>query len=115
MVQSLLSRGLTVFCMSSGDELLAVYGLEDSIRPDASTVVSELRRRGIAVSIVSGDDSGAVQLIAENLGISTDYVRSQCTPRQKQQYVKDIMESEGGVVLFCGDGTNDAVALPKRA
>lgn len=111
LVQSFLSRGLTVFCVSDGDELLAVFGLEDSLRPDASTVVSELRRRGIAVSIVSGDDSGAVNSVAAELGLSAAHVRSRCNPADKQQYIKDLIGRGDRVVLFCGDGTNDAVAL----
>lgn len=110
-VASLLSQGCTVFCVSLGEELLAVYGLDDFLRPDAHSVVSELQRRDIAVYIVSGDDDGAVQGIGRKLGIPASRVRSRCSPGDKQKYVKAIMDSKDRVVLFCGDGTNDAVAL----
>ncbi|KAI9822884.1 MAG: hypothetical protein M1832_002909 [Thelocarpon impressellum] len=110
-VKSLLSRGLTVFCAVHGDDLVALYGLEDTLRPDASAVVSELGRRGIAVSMVSGDDAGPVSSTAATLGLPAARVRSRCSPADKQRYVEDIMGREGEVVMFCGDGTNDAVAL----
>ncbi|ERF70780.1 P-type cation-transporting ATPase [Endocarpon pusillum Z07020] len=112
-VTSLLSQGLTVFCISLDGDLLSVYGLDDSLRPDAMSIVAELQRRDIAVSLVSGDDDGAVRKIGHQLGISPLQVRSRYSARDKQRYVKAIMDHKDGekVVLFCGDGTNDAVAL----
>ncbi|RHZ58279.1 hypothetical protein CDV55_105698 [Aspergillus turcosus] len=110
-VASLLSQGLTVFCVSLGEELLAVYGLDESLRHDAKAVVSELQKRDIAVSIISGDDDGAVLKIGRELGIPEAQVRSRCSPGDKQKYIKDIMDHKDKIVLFCGDGTNDAVAL----
>ncbi len=38
-------------------------------------------------------------------------MRSRCTPSDKQVYLKNLMTDEKKVVIFCGDGTNDAVAL----
>ncbi|MCJ1352326.1 MAG: hypothetical protein MMC33_002310 [Icmadophila ericetorum] len=112
LVRSLSQRGLTVFCVSGGDVLLAVYGLKNSLRPDAGLVISELKARGIGVSIISGDDSGAVQSIATDLGIDEKHVRSRCSPRQKQEYIKELINiKDKNVVMFCGDGTNDAIAL----
>jgi len=115
LVQSFLAKGLTVFCVMKEAELLAVFGLEDRLRSDAAFVVSELSRRGINVSIVSGDDSGAVQMIATQLGIAAPYIKSRCSSADKQQYIKDLMRDNRETVLFCGDGTNDAVALAEAS
>lgn len=115
LVQSFLAKGLTVFCVMKEAELLAVFGLEDRLRSDAAFVVSELSRRGINVSIVSGNDSGAVQMIAMQLGIAAPYIKSRCSPADKQQYIKDLMRDNKETVLFCGDGTNDAVALAEAS
>lgn len=111
VVQAFLSRNLTVFCVSRQGELLAAYGLADLLRPDAKIVISELTRRGISVSLVSGDDDGPVQSVASALGICPSNVKSKCNPSQKQQFVKDLMSAPGEIVLFCGDGTNDAPSL----
>jgi len=110
-VQDLLAKGLTVFCVATNDRVVAAFGLSDSLRPDSRAVITELQKRGIAVSIVSGDDGGAVEVVAGKLGIQSSYVRSRCTPGDKQEYLKKLMTDENKIVIFCGDGINDAVAL----
>jgi Cd2+-exporting ATPase len=110
-VRSLLNQGLTVFCLSRNSQLLAIFGLEDSLRPDAKAVISSLTTRGIAVSIVSGDDKTAVTTLASELGIPAHHVRAECSPKDKHEYVKAACANGKETVIFCGDGTNDAVAL----
>jgi Cd2+-exporting ATPase len=113
-VQFFLSKGLSVFCLSRDSSLLGVFGLTDDPTPDAISTVSELHRRGTAVSLVSGDNEDAIEVIATKLRIPSENVRSRCSPVDKQDYIKTRMRSGGGgseVVLFCGDGTNDVIAL----
>lgn len=114
-VQSLLSQGFTVFCVVINDDLHAIFGLGDSLRPDATFVVSSLVSRGITVSIVSGDDDEAVQTIATKLGIPLSNAKSRCSPTDKQKYLQDIIGESQDVVIFCGDGTNDAVPLAQAS
>lgn len=110
-VQDLLAKALTVFCVAVDDRLVAAYGLSDSLRSDSGAVITELEKRGIAVSIVSGDEAGAVEAVAQKLGVQPSHVRSRCSPGDKQEYLKQLMTDENKAVIFCGDGTNDAVAL----
>lgn len=114
-VRSLLSKDLTVLCATHGDQLIAVFGLQAPLREDASTVVTNLVKRGIAVSIMSGDEIGAVHKVATKLGISHELVRARCTPREKQQHVKRLMQAANNIVVFCGDGVNDAAALSQAS
>jgi Cd2+-exporting ATPase len=78
------------------------------LRLDASRTVAELQKRGIEVSIVSGDDEGPVSAVARQLNITS--VHSRCTPADKLQFVKELTDDRK-IVIFCGDGTNDAAAL----
>ncbi|KYG40859.1 hypothetical protein M433DRAFT_138467 [Acidomyces richmondensis BFW] len=110
-VQSLLRKGLTVFGVAIGEKPLAIFGLSDSIRSETKFVLAELQKRKIAVSVVSGDDAGATETVAVKLEIPLNNVRSRCTPADKQQYLKTIRAKNDGNIIFCGDGTNDAVAL----
>ena len=114
-VQTLLARDLTVLCATQEDRLVAVFGLEATLRDDASNVVTSLVERGISVSILSGDEVGAVEKVATDLGISQKAVRAKCTPREKQQFVKELMDTKNNTVLFCGDGVNDAAALSQAS
>lgn len=88
---------------------MALFGLEDALRPDTASTVTELLSRGIDVSIVSGDDEGPVAALARQLNV-TKY-KSRCTPADKQQFMLDINPHGKATTVFCGDGTNDAVAL----
>jgi Cu2+-exporting ATPase len=115
---SILSQGYTVFCFTINNSVAAVFGLEDSLRPDALHTVTKLRERGISIHVISGDDDSAVRSVATQLGISDTNIRSRCTPADKQVYIQGLLaapvsnkKSKEPVVMFCGDGTNDAVAL----
>jgi Cu2+-exporting ATPase len=121
VVQSILSEGHTAFCFTVDGSVAAIFGLEDAIRPDAASTVNTLVDCGVSVHIVSGDDDGAVRSVAARLNIAESNVRSRCTPADKQTYVQALLKSVPSpshgkksaepVVIFCGDGTNDAVAL----
>ncbi|KUJ11796.1 heavy metal translocatin [Mollisia scopiformis] len=114
-VQFLAGAGYTLFCITLDSKLYAVFGLSDTVRPEATATVAKLRQRGIQLSLLSGDDIGPVQQIAAEVGINSDEVRSRCSPSDKQQYIQSLLRLSVGktksTVVFVGDGTNDAVAL----
>ncbi|KAJ3961743.1 hypothetical protein N0V92_001562 [Colletotrichum tropicale] len=122
-VESFLSQGYTVFCFTVDSTLVALFALEDSVRPEAFATVSKLQASNVSVHILSGDDDGAVQAVASQLNIPEANVHSRCNPADKQEYIQNLLAtpstdvSRSGkkpkkpVVMFCGDGTNDAVAL----
>ncbi|KAI0731090.1 heavy metal translocatin [Earliella scabrosa] len=113
-VQPLLAQGLTTFCVVHGDHLIVAFGLSDTLRPEAHSVIQALTTRKIGVSILSGDHPSAVFATAASLGIPAERVRAGCLPADKQAYIKELA-AQGETVLFCGDGTNDAVALAQAA
>lgn len=138
-VVAVLRRNYTAFCLAVDGRLVGVFALTDSVRADAAAAVATLRRSfGATIHVVSGDDHGAVCTVAEELGILPEHVQSRCTPIDKQAYVRTLLEGgdvaadsekqtnlwnsmfmmmrtrkkdEKPVVIFCGDGTNDAAAL----
>ncbi|KAK0891344.1 hypothetical protein LTR91_024736 [Friedmanniomyces endolithicus] len=110
-VQALLGKGLTVFCVTINHDLVCIFGLSDRLRPETSLVLAELKRRKIAISIISGDDAGATEILAAQLEIPLSNVRSRCTPADKQSYLENLPRGKHDGTIFCGDGTNDAVAL----
>lgn len=123
-VQAMLLRGLTTFCFTIDDNLVAIFGLQDCLRDDAPLTIEKLQQRGISIHILSGDDNGAVQAIASQLNVPEANVRSRCSPKDKQTYIQGLITGSSSsaatdkqgkegkpVVMFVGDGTNDAVAL----
>lgn len=113
-VSTLSNQGLAIYCVANDAGLIAVFGLQTTLRKEAKAVIRELQARQINVHIVSGDGTKAVEAVASDLGIPATQVASKQSPEGKQNYIRRLKEA-GKVVLFCGDGTNDAVAVTEAA
>ena len=82
----------------------------DGLRPDAAATIKALRERGLTVEILSGDQAGAVQAVAERVGLTT--WRAGMLPQEKAEAI-DCLTAAGRKVLMVGDGLNDAAALAR--
>lgn len=100
----------TLLCVAVSGQTRAVFRLKDRIRLTAKLLIERLQGRGVRVHMLSGDSLGAVNSVAFSLSIPKDRVRNRLKPAGKQEYVQGLQE-DGKVVMFVGDGTNDAVAL----
>ncbi|OCK75758.1 heavy metal translocatin [Lepidopterella palustris CBS 459.81] len=100
----------TIVCVMIESSLRAIFRLQDHVREDSAKTIAHLTSRGITVCMLSGDTDGAVQDIAFALNIPKAFTKSRCSPTDKQKYINEI-QNLGGVVIFCGDCVNDAVAL----
>ncbi|OGU12108.1 MAG: copper-translocating P-type ATPase [Geobacteraceae bacterium GWC2_58_44] len=80
----------------------------DTIRPDAGPCVAELRRRGMACVLLSGDRFAAASAIADRVGM--EEVSAPRSPVQKVEAISAVMAA-GRTVAMIGDGINDAPAL----
>ena len=106
----LIEERMTLLCITLDDDILVTYGLKSHLREEAASVVEQMHRRRIRCHIVSGDGPKVVEDVAQTVGISRENTASCHMPNEKRKYVQDLMSS-GRTVLFCGDGTNDAVAV----
>jgi P-type Cu2+ transporter len=87
---------------------LARFELADAVRPDARAVVDHFRAAGKQIVLLSGDEQGVTQRIADELGIAHAYGAH--LPEQKLAYVQQLQRN-GAVVAMVGDGINDAAVL----
>ncbi len=86
----------------------ATVAISQKLRPDAVEVVQALRKRGVALHILSGDRADAVRPVAEALGISRWL--ADVKPAGKIAFI-EALKRQGHRVLMVGDGLNDAPAL----
>ncbi|KAL1388475.1 E1-E2 ATPase-domain-containing protein [Phyllosticta capitalensis] len=94
------------FGVTLDGSLVALFALTDVLRPEAPHVVSSLRKQGVAVHILSGDDARAVSRVAQILGIPASQALARCSPAGKQAYVARLQE-EGGSVAASGAPHHD--------
>jgi Cu+-exporting ATPase len=104
----LWNDGKTVIFLAVQEKAMGIIGLADILKPDAREVVKEIRRRGIEVVMVTGDNKRTAEAIGREAGI--DLVLAEVLPENKSQEVKKLQD-EGKVVAMVGDGINDAPAL----
>jgi P-type Cu2+ transporter len=102
--------GATPVYLAEESGWLALFLLEDEVRPEAAAVVSALASRGLRLHIASGDEPAAVRAVAEALGIAR--FRGAMKPRDKADFVERL-QREGRVVAMVGDGLNDAPVLAR--
>jgi heavy metal translocating P-type ATPase len=91
-------------------EALALWGLGDSLRPEAPAAVAALERMGIRCWLVSGDRLETCLAIAAQAGIPADRVVAGALPIEKAEKLAWIQQTIGPAAM-AGDGVNDAVAL----
>jgi Cu+-exporting ATPase len=87
---------------------LGLLAFGDTIKPTAAAAVARLHQLGIKTVMLTGDNRGAAEAVAKELGI--DEVRAEVLPGDKAAVVKELRDA-GAVVAFVGDGLNDGPAL----
>lgn len=92
-------------------EVVALFGVADTIKEGADRIIARIRNMGIKVVLLTGDNSKVADSIAKQVGI--DEVISDVLPTEKARIIDEVKERYGGVVAMVGDGVNDAPALAK--
>ena len=104
-----LAPGSSVVYLAIDGVLEGAVCLDDELRPEARSVLEQLRASGIKhIVMLTGDSETGAQAVAEQLGI--DEVHAQVLPEQKSMFVQRLRD-EGHVVCMVGDGINDSPAL----
>lgn len=105
---NLAAVGRTVILVARNGQIVGMLVLEDTLRPQASSVITQLKKLGIRTILVTGDNTVTAERIAGELGISE--VHAEVLPAQKVEIVKQL-QAQGFNVAFVGDGVNDGPAL----
>ena len=99
--------GRTVSYLAEGPRLLGLLGFGDAAKPGAAEAVAILRRRGLHVVLLTGDNQGAADAAGRALGIQD--VIAGALPADKAARIARLRER--GPVAMVGDGVNDAAAI----
>lgn len=110
-------EGKTIVFVAVDTQILALIALADTLKEHAQTVIANLKKNGIDVWMITGDNSQTAQAIAQQAGI--DHILADVLPADKAQKIKDLKKSNQQpptnnaqpTIAFVGDGINDAPAL----
>ena len=106
--KALEEKGNTVIYSAFDGSASGLIAIADAIRPSAKQAIEQLELLGIEVAMLTGDNQGTANIVAQELGIKTVFAEVQ--PGQKADKVKE-MQARGLRVGMVGDGINDAPAL----
>jgi Cu+-exporting ATPase len=106
--EDLRREGQTVMFLALDGRVCGLLGVSDPIKVTTPEAIRDLRRDGMRVLMVTGDNRTTAEAVARRLGIKE--VRAEVLPARKAEVVRTLQE-EGRVVAMAGDGVNDAPAL----
>jgi Cu+-exporting ATPase len=105
--EALRKAGETVMFVARDNRLAGLLAVADPLRESTQQAIEELKRDGIKVVMVTGDNRTTAAALAQKLGIEFE---AEVLPAQKAESVKR-MQAAGAFVAMAGDGVNDAPAL----
>ena len=101
-------QGKTPLFISIDGEAAGIIAVADTIRAESPAAIDALKREGLRVVMLTGDNQQTAQAIAMQAGI--DEVSAGLLPEGKLETIKRF-QSQGRIVAMAGDGINDAPAL----
>jgi Cu+-exporting ATPase len=106
---TLAAEGKTPIFAAVDGQAAGVVAVADEIKPEAGAAVAALRRLGLEVLMLTGDNRQTAATVAAQAGITR--VLAEVLPAEKAHEIKRLQETEGRTVGMVGDGINDAPAL----
>jgi len=101
------AEGKTPVLFAEGDKLLGIISVADTVKEDSHAAINQLRKMGIHVCMLTGDNEITANAIALHSGVNE--VIANVKPDGKQEVIRRLKEH--GSVMMVGDGINDAPAL----
>lgn len=109
-IEKLSEEGKTPLILANEKQILGVIGVADVVKPTSAKAIQELKKLGIQVIMLTGDNARTAKAIQKQLDIDT--VIAEVLPQDKEREISRLQE-EGRTVAMVGDGLNDAPALAR--
>lgn len=106
--EELAAQGKTVLYFAEDNKVAALIAVSDKLKDGAAQTISLLKKRGMRVAMLTGDNATCAKAVADSVGI--DEFVAEVMPEDKLKAVTNV-QSVGGCVAMVGDGINDSPAL----
>ena len=108
VLEKLEDEGKTAMIMAMDDNIQGVLAVADTVKEHSKKAIGELKRMGIEVWMMTGDNQRTAKAIANQVGI--EHVLAEVLPEHKAEEVNKLKD-QGKITAMVGDGINDAPAL----
>ncbi|PRT06683.1 copper-translocating P-type ATPase [Bacillus thuringiensis] len=107
-MEALEREGKTAMLIAIDKEYAGIVAVADTVKDTSKAAIVRLKKMGLDVVMITGDNTQTAQAIAKQVGI--DHVIAEVLPEGKAEEVKKL-QAQGKKVAMVGDGINDAPAL----
>ncbi|WP_417598596.1 heavy metal translocating P-type ATPase [Oceanospirillum sp.] len=107
-MQSLAEQGKTPVLLGLNGAVIGVLAIADPVKTDSNAAIARLKKQGVTVMMLTGDNRITAQAVANEVGI--DQVIAEVMPDHKADEIRKLQQ-QGLKVAMVGDGINDAPAL----
>ncbi|MBI5620754.1 heavy metal translocating P-type ATPase, partial [Candidatus Gottesmanbacteria bacterium] len=107
--QDWMNEGKTLAFVAISKKNVSLIAIADTIKTESKEMVDGLKRMGVTVWMITGDNEATARAIARQAGIEN--VMAGVLPQEKAEKIKELKNDKKSVVAFAGDGINDAPAL----
>ncbi|MBN2259102.1 MAG: cadmium-translocating P-type ATPase [Clostridiales bacterium] len=108
VAEKLYEKGMTIVYVMIDEKVIGALGISDTIKLISMSAINKMKKMGLEIIMLTGDNKKSAQYIADNAGI--DHVISEVLPDGKAAVI-DNLRKDNKIVAMVGDGINDAPSL----
>lgn len=112
LAEQFATEGKTPLFFAKNGELVGIIAVADEVKETSAEAIAALRKLGVDVRMLTGDNRVTAEAIARRVGLSSEQVIADVLPADKERHVRELQDA-GGKVAMVGDGINDSPALAR--
>lgn len=112
LAEQFAAEGKTPLFFAKNGELAGTIAVADEVKETSAEAIAALRKLGVDVRMLTGDNRVTAEAIARRVGLSSEQVIADVLPADKERHVRNLQDA-GSKVAMVGDGINDSPALAR--
>lgn len=112
LAEQFAAEGKTPLFFAKNSELVGTIAVADEVKETSAEAIAALRKLGVDVRMLTGDNRVTAEAIARRVGLSREQVIADVLPADKERHVRELQDA-GSKVAMVGDGINDSPALAR--
>lgn len=112
LAEQFAAEGKTPLFFAKNGELAGTIAVADEVKETSAEAIAALRKLGVDVRMLTGDNRVTAEAIARRVGLSSKQVIADVLPADKERHVRNLQDA-GSKVAMVGDGINDSPALAR--